>query len=351
MAKQDSERSRRARHDAAFKRLYDFKLMVQDLLQVALPEEESAALDFSTLERLPAEWISDAFQERRADRVWRVRQNDGGSLISLIEFQSSRDARMPLRMDAYANLLRQHLMAHGLLDPGRRWPRLRPIVLYNGVKRWRASTSLGKWAPKGERSAPRFTEPTFTLIDMGRMKVDDLPANNAVTVQIEMHQGALARDPERLRDQLLERMGGAEHEGLRDALLDWFDETVEPDEAWGPSDRKAWRQRFTGMGEFEVMKGHLVWTSAQEVWLEQGIEKGMERGAARGMARARADQRAQLSRQAGRKFGERAAERLASVIREETDAERLTEVGDWIIDCDAEAEFLARLQVGAEGRG
>ena len=63
-----------------------------------------------------------------------------------------------------------------------------------------------------------------------------------------------------------------------------------------------------------------------------------------GLARVRADQRAQLRRQADRKFGERAADRLSELIRGVTDPERLTEVGDWIIDCGTEAEFLARAE-------
>ena len=55
MAKRGSKRGRRGRHDAAFKRLCDFDLMVQDLLQIALPTEEWEALDFNAMERLPAD--------------------------------------------------------------------------------------------------------------------------------------------------------------------------------------------------------------------------------------------------------------------------------------------------------
>ena len=90
----------------------------------------------------------------------------------------------------------------------------------------------------------------------------------------------------------------------------------------------------------------LVMKSMVDHWLAEGEARGIERGEARGiergMERVRADQRAQLSRQAGRKFGGRAAGRLSALIKGETDPERLAEVGDWIIDCDTEAEFLAR---------
>ena len=81
--------------------------------------------------------------------------------------------------------------------------------------------------------------------------------------------------------------------------------------------------------------------------IAQGRTEGMEMGVAQGRTEARAEHRAQLGRQAGRKFGSEAAERLSALIEGESDPEQLAEVGDWIIDCRTEAEFLAR----AERRG
>jgi len=80
----------------------------------------------------------------------------------------------------------------------------------------------------------------------------------------------------------------------------------------------------------------LMMKSMVDHWLAEGRSEGE--------ARARADQRAQLRRQADRKFGARAAKRLSELVRGVTDPERLAEVGDWIIDCRTEAEFLARAE-------
>ena len=76
--------------------------------------------------------------------------------------------------------------------------------------------------------------------------------------------------------------------------------------------------------------------------LQEGIAQGRTEGIAQGRTEARADERALLRRQAGRKFGSRASERLSALIEGVSDPERLAEVGDWIIDCRTEAEFLAR---------
>ena len=73
-------------------------------------------------------------------------------------------------------------------------------------------------------------------------------------------------------------------------------------------------------------------------WLAEGRELGVTEG----RAQARADERALLCQLAGRKFGGQTAERLSAQIDGVTDPKRLAEVGDWIIDCGSEAEFLTR---------
>ena len=73
--------------------------------------------------------------------------------------------------------------------------------------------------------------------------------------------------------------------------------------------------------------------------LEQGIEQGIERGIEQGIDR----QRALLHRLAERRFGPAAAERLSAVLAGVTDADRLAEAGEWIVDCATTADFLARV--------
>ena len=82
--------------------------------------------------------------------------------------------------------------------------------------------------------------------------------------------------------------------------------------------------------------------SMEDHWLGQG----MKRGVTVGMEQARAEERARLCELARRKFSRRAAERLAATIDGVSSADRLAEVGNWIIDCGTEAEFLARAQPG-----
>ena len=335
MAKRKRKRNRR--HDAAFKNLHAFPLMAWGLMEIVLPKELFEELDFDTLERLPAEWIAPGLERRLGDTVWRVRRRGGGSLIVPVEFQRKRDPKMPLRHTLYLILALRDLDRQGRLDPDGRLPLVWPVVLYNGLRPWRGPISVAGLSADGGPEWPRFA-----LVDMGRTRVEDLPRHNAAALQIEVHQGALARNPDAVLGRLSALLGGPAHRELRVAFAEWIWHSLAPD--LGPEVPKAPElidrlREIAELGEFEEMKSFML-KSMVDHWLEQG----MERGVSEGVARARADERARLCRQAGRKFGGRAADRLSLRIDGVTDPERLAEVGDWIIDCGTEAEFLARAE-------
>ena len=63
------------------------------------------------------------------------------------------------------------------------------------------------------------------------------------------------------------------------------------------------------------------------------VEQGRERG-----------QRELLRHMAARKFGAAAAERLAAALEGVEDADRLAQVGDWIIECKTADDLLARFE-------
>ena len=91
-------------------------------------------------------------------------------------------------------------------------------------------------------------------------------------------------------------------------------------------------------------------------WLQEGIAQGIEQGIERGRAEGRtegraeglAEERALLCRQAARKFGAGTGERLTGLLDGLTDPERLAEVGEWLIECETEAELLGRVKQGRE---
>ena len=66
-------------------------------------------------------------------------------------------------------------------------------------------------------------------------------------------------------------------------------------------------------------------------WTAEWVEQGREQG-----------QRELLRRQAARKFDAAAAERLAAKLEGVEDADRLAQVGDWIIECETSDDLFAR---------
>ena len=79
--------------------------------------------------------------------------------------------------------------------------------------------------------------------------------------------------------------------------------------------------------------------------MSRGLSKGLSRGFGQGLDR----ERALLCRMTVSRFGVATAERLAELLAPITDAERLADIGDWLVQCDTGANFLAR--VGAAPAG
>ena len=81
----------------------------------------------------------------------------------------------------------------------------------------------------------------------------------------------------------------------------------------------------------------------REQGLEQGREQGLKQGREQGLKQSLEHERALLQRMAATRFGAGVAERLAEVLARIADPDRLVEVGDWLVRCEAGDDFLARV--------
>ena len=154
MAGQDD--SGRLPRDSAFKAICSHPRMIADALRGyavkpngPLDPRTVAALDFGTLEKLPAEWVREDFHKRLGDQVWRVRfrwardwSDPGGYLLLLVEFQSRPHSAMALRMAGYAVQLYEELETAGVVRRGDPRPPVFPMVMHNGPGRWTAPTTM-----------------------------------------------------------------------------------------------------------------------------------------------------------------------------------------------------------------
>ena len=103
-------------HDHAYKLLFSHAPLVIDLIQGFVGEEWVRQADLSTLERVGDGYVSDDLRERESDVVWRLRMGEKSwvYVYLLLEFQSTVDPSMAMRVLAYVSLLYQDLLRQGV---------------------------------------------------------------------------------------------------------------------------------------------------------------------------------------------------------------------------------------------
>lgn len=131
-------------HDHSYKLLFSHPEMVKDLLTGFVKEEWVNQLDYSTLEKVSSTYVADELRDREGDVIWRVRWGESWLYVYLLlEFQSTVDRYMAVRVMSYLGLLYQDLIRQKNLTPSGKLPPVLPVVLYNGEKRWKAAKMLG----------------------------------------------------------------------------------------------------------------------------------------------------------------------------------------------------------------
>ena len=114
--------------------------MVEDLLRYFVREDFVDEIDFTSLKRRNESYVTDNFRKHESDIVWEVQaQGRNAYLYLLIEFQSTVDQWMALRLLTYILLFYQDLISQEKIST---LPPVFPIVLYNGDARWRAPENL-----------------------------------------------------------------------------------------------------------------------------------------------------------------------------------------------------------------
>ena len=123
--------------------LFSHPEMVRDLIIGFVREEWVTELDFDSLECLSSEHVADDYRKRHDDVIWRVKFVDEWLYVYiLLEFQSSIDKFMAVRVMTYLGLLYQDIIKKKQLTKNGRLPPVLPIVLYNGDRRWNAAIDV-----------------------------------------------------------------------------------------------------------------------------------------------------------------------------------------------------------------
>ena len=267
-------------HDASYRRLFSHKPMIEDLLRQFAQGPWLERFDFDSLEPIPTHHVADGLEQRQEDMVWRLRYRAAEAdmpswfyVYVLVEFQSSVDRFMALRLLVYVGLLYQHLVRQKDLTEDRLLPPILPIVLYNGERLWSAPTQMADLVQSAQgldRFRPRFE---FLLLDEGRMPRRQLESlESPVAAMFEIEQ---SRDPDELRrvvDKLCRVLSNEDLAEVRRDFGNWLRRLIVP-------------VRFAEfefaeieqLEEFRVMIEERVkeWTRQ---WQAEGYQRGVEEG-------------------------------------------------------------------------
>ena len=319
-------------HDETYKKLFAFPRMVEDLLRGFVAGRWIGEVDFSTLQKLSAEYVSDELVKRHGDAVWQVRLRERWLyLLVLLEFQSRDEPRMALRILTYTSLLYGELIRNGAVGAREPLPVVLPVVLYNGARAWRAAREVGELiAPVGPGLAPYQPSQRYCVVDERRLGEDDLPSRNLMTVIVQLERSRSLADLARLVQALRERLGDPGEQELRKAFVDWVRQAAERLAPRGAA--------LPPVRTLEELKMTLVERVAE--WPKQWIQEGLEQGLAH--------ERALLRRLAALRFGAETAGQVSEMLERVADPERLAEAGEWLVRCDTGAELPARVARIAE---
>ncbi len=306
-------------HDGSYRRLFSHAVMVEDLLRRYVAPPWIDRLDFSTLEMVPAHYVSDELEQRESDAIWRLRyspQGDWFYIYVLIEFQSSVLRFMSIRVLTYIMLLYEDLILKKLLTKSGKLPPVVPIVLYNGSRPWTAPLQVAELIesiPGFERHLPRFE---YQVIDEGhlpREKLEPLDSPVAGVFQLEQSQGL--EEIRRIVSTLIEVLDDPELRELERDMTTFTRRAIL--QAKLPGEQIP---ELRDLQETKTMLAERV-ASWPKQWMAEGYEKGRAEGRQEGQSSGLVEgQRVALAAQAEAKFGALES-RFADLIAKASEAQ------------------------------
>ncbi|PRB83814.1 Rpn family recombination-promoting nuclease/putative transposase [Pseudomonas sp. MYb185] len=290
-------------HDRSYKLLFSHPEMVADLLRGYIDQPWVEQLDFSTLSRVPDSYVSSDLREREDDIIWRVRWADDERwlyIYLLLEFQSSIDRYMALRILTYLGLLYEDLVKGGELTSTGKLPPVLPIVLYNGEHSWQATTSIDDLIDRVPGGLDQY-RPSLQYLLLDENAYADAPipqVRNLVAALFGLENSRTPEDMQQLLSRLIDWLTLPEQMSLRRNFIVWIKRVLLPSRMDGIN--------FEQLNELQEISTMLSeqsksWTRN---WKEQGLQQGLERGLEQGLEQGRKEgEQSVLQRLLTRRFG------------------------------------------------
>ncbi len=285
-------------HDTGRRWLFSDPQMVADLIRGFIREPWVEDLDLETLELVSGSFVSETFQRRENDVIWRVKFRGRWLYVYLLlEFQSTVDRLMALRLMVYVGLLYQQLVDEKKVGSGEALPPVLPIVLYNGKAPWRAPLDVAELiADCPEELAAYRPSMRYFLLEERAQDPDELAGMaNLAAVVFRLEK---CETPEEVRQ------AGA-------VLREWCDDLAHRESSlrivrWvlhffkKRSGGEQLTEELAEIRDCEAMLEERIKEWEKEL-VEKGVQEGIKKGIAEGLEQGEAEV---LIRLLDRKFGE-----------------------------------------------
>ncbi len=324
-----------AKHDASYKGFFAQRRTVTDTL-LGAAHELARHLDFSTLERLPASFVTEHLGQRHADMVWRIQTTKAQWLyvLVLLEFQSTIDRRMALRMTDYTIRVLRGLSRDELGSRGE-YPVVLPIVVYNGEQRWTAAKDIRDlFGPVPQELLGYMPRHRYLLINVQAIDPSALPRENVLAMIARMEQASTPAAVQELVAPLADLLRQISEPELAETFRAWIKLVLL--RRFGSKGRELTRKlekEEEGQMTTLLDRARKWGEERDQLWLEKGIERGRIEG-----------ERELVHRMVARRFGSRTAEQVLARLNDLSDPEDFADVADAVIECQTAAEFLARVK-------
>ena len=270
-------------YDSYYKKLFSHPQMVRDLLLEFVPGDWVNEVDFSTLTPVKCSFVTEGvpLQQRHGDLLWKIRLKNSQwvYVYLMLEFQSSIDKFMSLRMLSYLVLLYEDLLRRKELDAQGVLPAVLPIVLYNGSARWSAPLALQDLiaaAPAGlelDVYVPNFH---YLIIDERTYGPEALNAlHNLVAAMFRLETQNCFSDWQQALNSLIEWLADDSLRPLRQTFAVWISQLLK---------EKMPGEFVKELHELQEIKDMLAenidsWFAEHE---KKGLEKGLQQGLQQG---------------------------------------------------------------------
>lgn len=327
-------------HDSGYKHLYSHAAMVRDLLCGFVPGDWVHALDFDTLEHCSGSYVTDDLRERADDLIWRVRWGANWLYIYLLlEFQSTIDDWMAVRIQTYLGLLYQDLIRANTLSANALLPPVLPIVLYNGARPWTAATTLETLIEPAPAVLDQYRpQQSYLLIDeQGLARSANLPERNLSSALFRLEASRTPEEARQLLHALADWLNTPEQTDLRRAFAVWIGRVFLPKRMPG-----AKLPPLNDLMEAQAMleeEDFIPWT---EQWRRDGLAQGLEQG-------RREAARQLLKRLARHRFGTAITEHSDPLLERITDPEHLEALGEQLLISATGEQWLEALELKVPG--